>query len=145
MVPSGCPWRGRPHSTPVCQRCCLAISRSRSVSNSKGSGGEFCIRYPSLQSALARNRTWSSTFAGSRANPAHPEDNVYASVPRRGIEPRLADSKSAVLIHHTRKAQVARSGIEPDLRASETLVRSGTHTGQCVLVSRPGIEPGLEL
>src|SRR5262245_31702661 len=28
----------------------------------------------STQSVLARNRTWSSTFAGSRANPAHPED-----------------------------------------------------------------------
>ena len=53
-------------------------------------------------------------------------------VPRRGVEPRLADSKSAVLIHHTRKAQVARSGIEPDLRASEALVRSGTLTGHRV-------------
>jgi hypothetical protein len=79
--------------------------------------------------ALARNRTWSSTFAGSRANPAHPEDNVYVSVPRRGVEPRLADSKSAVLVRHTRKAQVARPGIEPGPRASEALVRSGTLTG----------------
>ena len=108
---------------------------------------------------LARNRTWSSTFAGSRANPAHPEDGRVKSgesrvesqngrhcipvwlsalryrlsaflVPRRGVEPRLADSKSAVLIHHTRKAQVARPGIEPGLRASEARVRSGTLTGQ---------------
>ena len=50
-------------------------------------------------------------------------------VPRRGVEPRPADSKSAVLIRHTRKAQVARPGIEPGLRASEALVRSGTLTG----------------
>ena len=28
---------------------------------------------------------------------------VIYKAPRRGIEPRLADSKSAVLIHHTRK------------------------------------------
>jgi hypothetical protein len=84
--------------------------------------------------ALARNRTWSSTFAGSRANPAHPEDISFIlfSVPRRGVEPRLADSKSVVLIHHTRKAQIARSGIEPDLRTSEVLVRSGTLTGHRV-------------
>ena len=66
-------------------------------------------------------------------------------VPRRGVEPRLADSKSAVLIHHTRKAQIARPGIEPDLRASEALVQSGTLTGHNISVSRPGIEPGLEL
>ena len=51
------------------------------------------------------------------------------SIRRRGVEPRRADSKSAVLVHHTRKAQVARPGIEPGLRASEALVRSGTLTG----------------
>ena len=50
-----------------------------------------------------------------------------------------------MLIRHTRKAQVARPGIEPDLRASEALVLSGTLTGQMFSVSRPGIEPGLEL
>jgi hypothetical protein len=50
-------------------------------------------------SVLARSRTWSSTFAGSRANPAHPEDGysaVRSSAPRRGVEPRLAASKAAV-------------------------------------------------
>src|SRR5262245_59053988 len=36
-------------------------------------------------SVLARNRTWSSTFAGSRAHPAHPEDNQARA---RGVEPR---------------------------------------------------------
>ena len=46
-------------------------------------------------SVLARNRTWASTFAGSRAHPAHPEDvNLLAA--RRGIEPRLAVSRTAV-------------------------------------------------
>ena len=56
------------------------------------------------KSILARNRTRSSTFARSRANPAHSEDMLLYSVPRQGVEPRLADSKSAVLIHHTHKA-----------------------------------------
>ncbi len=60
------------------------------------------------------------------------------SVPRRAIEPRLADSKSAVPIRHTRKAQVARPGIEPGLAASEAGVRSGTLTGH----SQP--DPDLE-
>ena len=32
-------------------------------------------------SVLARNRTWSSTFAGSRANPAHSEDVGQAFQP----------------------------------------------------------------
>ena len=36
-----------------------------------------------ILSVLARNRTWSSTFAGSHANPAHPEDvNSLSSPPR---------------------------------------------------------------
>ena len=46
-------------------------------------------------SVLARNRTWTSTFAGLHANPAHPEDvNLLAA--RRGVEPRLAVSRTAV-------------------------------------------------
>ncbi len=56
-------------------------------------------------SVLAKNRTWSSTFAGSRANPAHSEDKSSSvQLPCRGIEPRLAVSKTAVLVRHTRKA-----------------------------------------
>ena len=49
----------------------------------------------SVTSVLARNRTWTSTFAGLHANPAHPEDvNLLAA--RRGVEPRLAVSRTAV-------------------------------------------------
>ena len=59
-----------------------------------------------------------------------PRGQLSFLAPRRGVEPRLADSKSAVLIHHTRKAQVARPGIEPGPTASEAGMRSGTLTGQ---------------
>ena len=49
----------------------------------------------SVTSVLARNRTWTSTFAGLHAHPAHPEDvNLVAA--RRGVEPRLAVSRTAV-------------------------------------------------
>ncbi len=37
-------------------------------------------------SVLARNRTWSTTFARSRANPAHPED-FFSSAPPRNRTP----------------------------------------------------------
>ena len=46
-------------------------------------------------SVLARNRTWTSTFAGLHANPAHPEDVNFLAA-RRGVEPRLAVSRTAV-------------------------------------------------
>src|SRR5262245_25941139 len=46
-------------------------------------------------SVLARNRTWTSTFAGLHAHPAHPEDVVLVKA-RRGVEPRLAVSRTAV-------------------------------------------------
>lgn len=36
----------------------------------------FRVIIPRQESILARNRTWSSTFAGSRANPAHSEDRI---------------------------------------------------------------------
>ena len=49
----------------------------------------------SVTSVLARNRTWTSTFAGLRANPAHPEDVNFLAA-RRGVEPRLAVSRTAV-------------------------------------------------
>src|SRR5438874_3463482 len=49
----------------------------------------------SVTSVLARNRTWTSTFAGLHAHPAHPEDvNLLAA--HRGVEPRLAVSRTAV-------------------------------------------------
>ena len=43
-------------------------------------------------SVLARNRTWSSTFAGSRANPPHSED-IYITV----IHQRPAEESNPVL------------------------------------------------
>ena len=48
-----------------------------------------------LVSVLTRNRTWSSTFAESRAI-RHTPRTYCCSAARRGIEPRLADPKSAV-------------------------------------------------
>ena len=37
----------------------------------------------SVTSVLARNRTWTSTFAGLHAHPAHPEDVfIFSSPPR---------------------------------------------------------------
>ena len=62
--------------------------------------GELLCRQPPYRlapasSVLARNRTWTSTFAGLHAHPAHPEDvNLLAA--RRGVEPRLAVSRTAV-------------------------------------------------
>ena len=47
-------------------------------------------------SVLARNRTWSSTFAESRAIRHTPRTFEFHKAARRGIEPRLAESKSAV-------------------------------------------------
>ena len=49
----------------------------------------------SVTSVLARNRTWTSTFAGLDAHPAHPEDIDFLAA-RRGVEPRLAVSRTAV-------------------------------------------------
>ena len=50
----------------------------------------------SVTSVLARNRTWTSTFAGLHAHPAHPEDVNNLLAARRGVEPRLAVSRTAV-------------------------------------------------
>ncbi len=49
----------------------------------------------------------------------------FSESARRGIEPRLTDSKSVVRIHHTRKpycSSMSMSGIEPDLRPSQSRV-----------------------
>ena len=75
-------------------------------------------------SVLARSRTWSATFAGSRANPPHSEDDRY-SAPRRGIEPRPAVSTTAML-SGTPAGQVSRPGIGPGPGPSEGSMRSTT-------------------
>ena len=54
-----------------------------------------CRLAPASFSVPARNRTWSTSFAGSRAI-RHTPGTCCVSVARRGIEPRLADPKSAV-------------------------------------------------
>ena len=66
-------------------------------------------------SVLARSRTWSSTFARSRAIRNTPR-TCFISAPCRGIEPRPAVSRTAM--------------------------RSGTPAGLAFQVSRPGLEPG---
>ena len=88
---------------------------------------------PASLSVPARNRTWSTSFAGSRANPAHSKDVLFVSTspgsrtPSCGFEDHRA-------VHHTRKAccRVARPGIEPGPTASEAVMRSSTLTSQIV-------------
>ena len=84
-------------------------------------------------SVLARSRAWSSTFARSRANPPHSEDVRY-SAPRRGIEPRLAVPKTAVLSGTPARLlrRVSRPGLEPGPGASEAPMRSATPSGRTV-------------
>jgi hypothetical protein len=54
-----------------------------------------CRLAPASCSVPARNRTWSSTIAKSRANPAHSKD-MSIKVPCLGIEPGLAVPQTAV-------------------------------------------------
>ncbi len=85
------------------------------------------------ESVLARNRTWSSTFAESRAYPAHSKDILFVSTspgsrtPSYGSEDRRA---SITLARH--HFLVARPGIEPGPTASEAVMRSSTLTSQIV-------------
>ena len=91
---------------------------------------------PSLSEGhvLARNRTWSSTFAKSCARPSHPEDvdrnQTCCRVPHPGIEPGLAASKAAVRPPHPRgNSRVPSPGVEPGLRPSGGRVPSVTLQG----------------
>ena len=87
-------------------------------------------------STSARNRTWSSTFAGSRASPAHPKDSVVQQ-PAEESDPVLQNrSLPCGPAHSQAIASVARPGIEPGPAASEAAVLSGTPTGHSV-VSTP--------
>ncbi len=93
-------------------------------------------------SVLARSRTWSSTFAGSRAIRNTPRTCI-SSAPRRGIEPRPAVSRTAMLFRHTRRAFIpmSRPGLEPGSGPSEGPMRSIAPSRPSA--SRPGVEPGL--
>ena len=89
-------------------------------------------------SALARNRTWSSTFAGSRASPAHPKDSVVQQ-PAEESNPVLQNrSLPCGPAHSQAVASVARPGIEPGPTASEAAVLSGTTTGHSVVSTPTG-------
>ena len=116
-----------------------------------------CSRLPSHLapvssiSVLARNRTWSTSFASSRAIRHTPRTCCF-SVPRQGVEPRLVVPKTTVRPSHSqgmdattwpwrlkvaksmpwRLSQVARPGVEPDPTASEAGMLSGTPTGRVV-------------
>ena len=82
-------------------------------------------------SVPARNRTWSTSFAGSRANPAHSRDVLFSKYLARESNPVLWFRRPPC-VPHTRKAdcRVARPGVEPGPTASEAVMRSGTTTGQ---------------
>jgi hypothetical protein len=56
-------------------------------------------------SALARSRAWSSTFAGSRANPPHSEDVFLFSAPPRN-RTSSGSFEDCHAIRHTRRACV---------------------------------------
>ena len=61
------------------------------------------------------------------------------SVPRRGIEPRLAVSKTAVLsgtLAGRFSQSVSRPGLEPGPGPSEGPMRSATPSGQCIINAR---------
>ena len=95
-LPTGFAWAGAPlvqrHRNLAYQETPVGVEPTRML---------LCRQPPyrlapaSYQGVLARNRTWTSTFAELHANPTHPEDvNLVAA--RRGVEPRLAVSRTAV-------------------------------------------------
>jgi hypothetical protein len=55
------------------------------------------------QNVLARSRTWSSTFAGSRANPPHSKDMFLLSAPPRN-RTSSGSFEDCHAIRHTRRA-----------------------------------------
>ncbi len=105
--------------------------------------GHLLSRYGSVKvgkSVLARNRTWSTTFAKSRAFRHTPRTILYEYLAREsnpGTDRRLvvAVPKTAVLsVTLARHPSVARSGVEPGPTASEADMLSGTPTGHVVSI-----------
>ena len=84
---------------------------------------------PASFSVPARNRTWSTSFAGSRANPAHSKDIKLSTPPRN----RTPSDRFEVChaIHHNRRAyrSVSRPGVEPGPGPSEGPMLSATPPG----------------
>ena len=69
--------------------------------------------YFALQIVLTRSRTWSSTFAGSRANPPHSEDvlNIQHSTLNTEHRRPMFDVERSVL--NVEVDQAPRRGVEP--------------------------------
>jgi hypothetical protein len=80
-------------------------------------------------SVLARNRTWSTSFAGSCANPAHSKDMLLLEYLAEELNPVLRFRRPPCCPSHSQGIQVARPGIEPGPTASEADMLSGTPTG----------------
>ena len=105
-------------------------------------------------SVLARNRTWSSTFAGSRAYPAHSEDRLWFSALPRNRTPSCS-SVDCRAIQYTCRASISmsRPGVEPGsghrrapLVASEGPMRSVTPSRHSEPTTgfAPGFQPGAD-
>jgi hypothetical protein len=59
-----------------------------------------------LSSVLARNRTWSTSFASSRANPAHSEDKLFGLQYPAGESNLVRQFRGLPCFHHTRRATI---------------------------------------
>jgi hypothetical protein len=91
----------------------------------------------------ARNRTWSSTFAGSCANPAHSEDVMISRCPARESNPALR-LRRPPCARHTREEPVNRcpcqeSNLVFNLR--RVACESGTLQGPKYRAGVQGFEP----
>lgn len=94
-------------------------------------------------SVLARSRAWSSTFAGSRANPLHSEDVFSFSAP-----PRNRTSSGSFEDCHARPAHpqgvlfsVSRPGLEPGSGPSEGPMRSLAPSRRSLFPTRSRTRP----
>ena len=85
------------------------------------------------RSVLARNRTWSSTFAESRAYPAHSKDITEHAYPKA--------SERRALVANKKKQPTEESN--PVLQ-NRNLPCDPAHSQAVLSVARPGIEPAIE-
>ena len=82
-----------------------------------------------LQNVLAGSRTWSSTFAGSRARFRHTPRTFPTQRPAEELNPVLQFRRLPCCPTHPQGDQVSRPGIEPGPGASEAPMRSATPSG----------------
>lgn len=84
-------------------------------------------------SVLARNRTWSATFGGSRAIQHTPRTNGNGSEDwRRGVERSWFSTTPRRPPPRHKTDPVSSPGIEPGLRPSQSRVRSSTLQGHAL-------------